>query len=323
MLQIQSGAQAGQGVRIEPGKPVRLGRTNIADFALPDDKHLSSLHFMVECDEKGAVLRDLSSRNGTKVNGRTVTAVYLANGDLIVAGETRFLVEIVAAKPEPVPEAPAAAESGPLTAHEKLVAMLHSQFQPLYALLDAAREPSVLKVLFESKEQYQSLFEGPEGAQLAHFAPYLVGLPAESPFITTLVEQGWGKSWGVFVTCAQPLEVLRDHFKQFLMVELPERKQVYFRFYDPRVLRVFLPTCTADETNQFFGPIKYYLMEDEKPDTLLRFSSKDEKVGRRKFSLAPPVDAEAVAPTASQPVMGAVQAGSTSVPNRPTKQERG
>ena len=48
---------------------------------LPDDSHISSLHFMVECDEKGAVLRDLASRNGMKVNGRVVTAIYLADGN--------------------------------------------------------------------------------------------------------------------------------------------------------------------------------------------------------------------------------------------------
>ena len=298
MLQIQSGAHAGRSVRIEPGKPVRLGRTNIADFALPEDKHLSSLHFVVECDETGTVLRDLASRNGTMVNGRSVApaaAVYLAHGDLIVAGETRFLVEIVAAKPEPFVQAPVAAEPGPLTAHEKLIAVLRGQFQPLYAVLDAAREPSVLKVLFESKEQYQSLFEDPQGAQLAHFAPYLVRLPAESPFITTLVEQGWSKSWGVFVTCAERLEPLRHHFRQFLMVELPDRKQVYFRFYDPRVLRLFLPTCSAEQIPLLFGPVQYYIMEDEKPDTVLRFSNKGKGVGRRKFSLAPAVDPGALA----------------------------
>ncbi len=114
MLQIQSGPQAGQSVRIEPGKPVRLGRRNIADFALPEDQHLSSLHFMVECDEKSAVLRDLASRNGTLVNGRSVApaaAVYLAHGDLIVAGATRFLVEIIRRKAEPVLEPPITAET--------------------------------------------------------------------------------------------------------------------------------------------------------------------------------------------------------------------
>lgn len=265
---------------------MRFGRTNVADFSLPDDTHMSSLHFMVECDDKGAVLRDLASRNGTKVNGRQVTAVRLASGDLIVAGETRFLVEIVAPQPEPVVEEPMT-EPVPLTPHQKLVAMLRSDFQPLYALLDAACEPSVLKALFESKEQCRSLFEGHQGAQLAHFAPYLVRLPAESPFITTLVEQGWGKNWGVYVTCAEPLDRLRHHFRHLLMVKLPDRKQVYFRFYDPRVLRLFLPTCDAEQIRLLFGPIQYYIMEDEKPDTLLRFSNKERGVGRRKFVLTP------------------------------------
>lgn len=292
ILEIQSGPLSGQTVQLEPGKSVRFGRRNIADFVLPDDTHMSSLHFMAEVEEKGVVLRDLASRNGTMVNGRSVApaaAVYLADGDLIVAGETRFLVKIVTPRAEPVVEIPA--EPVPLTPHQKLIAMLRRDFQPLYALLDAACEPSVLKVLFEAKERHLSLFEGPQGAQLAHFAPYLVRLPAESPFITTLVEQGWGKNWGVFVTCAEPLEALRHHFRHFLMVKLPDRKQVYFRFYDPRVLRLFLPTCNAEQIRLLFGPIQYYIMEDEDPDSLLRFSNKGRGVGRRKFSLASVVEA--------------------------------
>ena len=297
VVQIASGSQSAQSVRLEPGKVVRFGRRNIADFALPDDSHMSSLHFVVECDEKGAVLRDLASRNGTMVNGRTVApaaAVQLAHGDLIVAGETRFLVEIIESTPEPVMEEPPAEVA--LTPQQKLISMLRRDFQPLYALLDAAAEPSVLKAIFESKEQYQSLFEGPQGAQLAHFAPYLVRLPAESPFIATLVEQGWGKNWGVYVTCGEPLDRLRHHFRQLLMVKLPDKKQVYFRFYDPRVLRLFLPTCDAEQIPLLFGPIQYYIMEDEKPDTLLRFSNKVKGVGRRMFLLA-----TAAAPAVAQP----------------------
>ena len=259
---------------------------------------MSSLHFVVECEEKGAVLRDLASRNGTMVNGRSIdaaAAVYLAHGDLIVAGETRFLVEIVVSKSEAmVEEAPA--ESVSLTPQQKIIAMLRRDFQPLYALLDAAAEPSVLKVLFESKEHYQSLFEGPKGAQLAHFAPYLVRLQPESPFIATLVEQGWGKNWGVYVTCGEPLDRLRHHFRHLLMVKLPDRKQVYFRFYDPRVLRLFLPTCNTEQIRLLFGPIQYYIMEDEKPDTLLRFSNKVKGVGRRKFPLVAPTELAEVQP---------------------------
>ncbi len=34
-----------------------------------------------------------------------------------------------------------------------------------------------------------------------------------------------------------------------------------FRFYDPRVLRAYLPTCTAEEIAQFFGPISHFAAE--------------------------------------------------------------
>ena len=62
VLQIPSGPISGQTIQLDPGKTVRFGRRSFADFALPDDAHMSSLHFMVEVDEKGAVLRDLASR---------------------------------------------------------------------------------------------------------------------------------------------------------------------------------------------------------------------------------------------------------------------
>ena len=150
----------------------------------------------------------------------------------------------------PAQFAPAAEEMTPQGA---IVSLLRGEFQPLYALLDAANEPSVLKVLFESKEEYASLFEGVAGAQLTHFAPYLVRLPKESPLLETLVQKGWGKNWGVFLTSSKQLQDLRSHFRQFLMVKMPDGAQAYFRFYDPRVLRVYLPTCLPEEAAQFFG----------------------------------------------------------------------
>ena len=258
----------------------------MADVVLSDDAHMSSVHFVVECDEKGCLLRDLGSSNGTLVNGAKVSSARLAHGDTVMAGKTAFFVETVMDSAE-APPATSVAVPVASTPQEQLLALLRGEFQPLYALLDAANEPSVLKVLFESKEEYQSLYEGLQGAQLTHFAPYLVRLPKESPLLETLVQKGWGKNWGVFLTSSQQLQTLRSHFRQFLMVKMPDGKQVYFRYYDPRVLRVYLPTCLPEEVEQFFGPVKYYLTEDEEPDVLLRFSNKGVGVGRKAVTLSP------------------------------------
>lgn len=191
-------------------------------------------------------------------------------------------IEFQPAAPQPTPDLPPPAPRQP-----RLQDLLAKDFQPLYALLDASREPSVLKVILESKEEYQSLYEGAQGAQLAHFAPYLIRVPQKSRLLDTLVKQAWSKSWGVFLTCDSPLKDLRTHFRHFLTVKLPDGSQVYFRYYDPRVLRLFLPTCLPEETAQFFGPVKYFLIESEDPATALHFTRTPKGPSKKEFQLAP------------------------------------
>ena len=51
---------------------------------------------------------------------------------------------------------------------------------------------------------------------------------------------------------------MRTHFRRFLLVEAPDGDSWYFRFYDPRVLERFLPTCDAAQLTDFFGPVSAY-----------------------------------------------------------------
>jgi pSer/pThr/pTyr-binding forkhead associated (FHA) protein len=142
--------------------------------------------------------------------------------------------------PPVVPQQPSSDPPASAPRQPRLQDLLAKDFQPLYALLDASREPSVLKVILESKEEYQSLYEGAPGAQLAHFAPYLVRVPQESALLDTLVHQAWSKSWGVFLTSDTPLKDLRA-LPAFLTVKLPDGQQVYFRYYDPASCASFSP----------------------------------------------------------------------------------
>ena len=154
----------------------------------------------------------------------------------------------------------------------ELIDILRNIGGPLFAVLDASRDPlRILGMLRASGEEYQSLYEGLQGRMLETYAPYLVRLPGESRLLETLVAEGWGKRWGIFVVSAADFKSLRKHFRTFLIVKSPEGKRLYFRYYDPRVLRVYLPTCNADETGIVFGPVAAYLCEGEVPDTLLVF----------------------------------------------------
>ena len=190
----------------------------------------------------------------------------------------QFMPAPVAPPPKSVPQKPA---------QPRLQDILAKELQPLYALLDASREPSVLKVILESNEEHQSLYEGAQGAQLAHFAPYLVRVPQKSLLLETLAQQAWSKSWGVFVTSDLPLKELRTHFRHYLNVKLPDGQQVYFRYYDPRVLRLFLPTCLPEEATQFFGPVKHFFMEAEDPKLGLHFTRSPKGAAAKELQLAP------------------------------------
>ena len=243
LLEATSGPSVGKQVRLQAGQSVRVGRSSKSDFAFPEDSHISTVHFAIEVDENGCRITDLGSTNGTLLNGKRITTAALQNGDTIVAGETTFRATIEAS------EAPAAVVSptlsGDATPLQRLLVLLRHEYQPLYAILDAARDIKILALLMQAKEEYQSLYEGVEGAKLAQVAPYLVKLGKDSPLLGSLLLEGWGNSWGVYLTCAGEFQEVRRHLRHFLEVQLPDGKQVYFRFYDPRVLRVFLPTCTA------------------------------------------------------------------------------
>ena len=144
----------------------------------------------------------------------------------------------------------------------KAIKSLSAPATPLFAVLDAARSGQVLSFLCGAKEEFQSLYEGPEAKQLSTVAPYLVSLTSGSKTLERMVNQGWGQSWGIYLSCPLPFTELRRHLRHFLFVESEEtREQLYFRFYDPRVLRVFLSSCTPQQWKEFFGQIECFWAE--------------------------------------------------------------
>src|SRR5438876_7925836 len=94
ILQITSGPLQGRTITAEAGESVSIGRTPKAEVVVEDD-FLSGLHFAIECTHgKRCILRDLQSRNGTKLNGELVTEAVLKEGDLVYAGHTELRVRI-------------------------------------------------------------------------------------------------------------------------------------------------------------------------------------------------------------------------------------
>ena len=142
----------------------------------------------------------------------------------------------------------------------------------VYAVLDSARDPAVRAKLIASDVHSVCLYEGTIPRELAEVAPYLVKLQRNHRFTEQILESAWGRSWGIFVRSPVDFETVRRHFRRFLRVADEAGKTLIFRYYDPRVLRVYLPTCTDLELDMLFGPLSAYFAEDASPDRLNVYS---------------------------------------------------
>lgn len=145
------------------------------------------------------------------------------------------------------------------------------QAPQVYVLLDGARDKMIVPMLRSSGLPFECLYAGELSPALMAAAPYLVQLAPESRFFNQLIGRAWGNAWGIFIV-ARPdvtLQALRRHFRTLLRVRTEQGQVLVFRFYDPRVLRTYLPTCTATERKQFFGPIGTIAWESEQVAALV------------------------------------------------------
>jgi hypothetical protein len=157
----------------------------------------------------------------------------------------------------------------------------------VYAVLDGASVEQLPQMLWEHEPENICLYRGELEPDMAAVAPYLIKLEYDRPFTKLVCEKGWGNHWGIFAITSAEVDIraLRQHFRKFLMVYNPDGKLMYFRYYDPRVLRVYLPTCHAEELRIVFGPISNYIMEDGDLVISLRFGLKDGKLQTEKIPL--------------------------------------
>jgi len=151
----------------------------------------------------------------------------------------------------------------------------------LFAILDAARTDEVLANLAKGEVEYESLFKGRKEEQLFDVSPFLVVCKEETELVKWLASEGWGQSMGIFFTSSDSFKNLFSHFQRFLMVKEEGGDEMYFRFYDPRVLRVYLPTCTAQELNLFFGKVRRFIIESEDGESIVSFAKSDLGTKRR------------------------------------------
>lgn len=156
----------------------------------------------------------------------------------------------------------------------------------VWMILDCARGSRVFSMLLECRLENVCLYRGPLHPEIELVAPYLVQLDYDFRNTRRLIRESWGKSWGVFLRSDTHIERLRRHLRTLLTVRDARGRHLLFRYYDPRVLRVYLPTCTPSELETVFGPVQRFWTENRTHDSMLEFESNREGLSPRRHVLA-------------------------------------
>ncbi len=93
-LRVIAGPHKGRVFTFEQHDTFLIGRSESAQFCLPEDRYFSRHHCLLEIAPPQCFLRDLGSTNGTLVNGQRIESIYLKSGDRIQGGETVLEVEV-------------------------------------------------------------------------------------------------------------------------------------------------------------------------------------------------------------------------------------
>jgi hypothetical protein len=296
ILEVISGPAAGRRVRLTADQELRVGRTEWADFAVPQDSLMSGVHFAVRSEAAGCSLTDLGSRNGTLVNGQPVTApIRLRAGDEIQAGDTRFAVRIEGESPVapavagdtaslPTP-AERAAESAPTPrpaqeAHfstetcasgltlcrghaEQLppgdLAGLVSQQIPLYLIVDF-RKLGMPPPGDLTERVYLFSWLPPEAVAMA--SPWIIAAQDTAEW-KTLIAQGWGSDAVVCLFSRQDKPVLVEHLRDAVRVKgkRGEMSGGVLGFCWPSVLAMLLAYSQPNLVRRLLTGIEAVLVE--------------------------------------------------------------
>ncbi len=169
---------------------------------------------------------------------------------------------------------------------------VRNQFWPkghrpdMWMIIDGGRDRRIYPAVSYSGLQHECLFAGSLSIPLQRSAPYLIQLEIDDKSTIRMIEDGFGQSWGTFIRADVGIKTLRRHLRTMLRVQSPSGKYMLFRYWDPRVLRVYLPTCLPDEVQRFFGPMEQVYVEDQPvKQRFLRFANRAGKLEKAELPI--------------------------------------
>ena len=126
----------------------------------------------------------------------------------------------------------------------------------VHAVIDGAVVPGLpTRVAAAECNGWDCLLRGALPDAVALAAPYLVELSEASPFSDWLLAEATANhpGWGVVLVSRHALLRVREHCRTLSEVLLPEGGRRRWRWWDPELLAVLLPSCSAEQLDEVFA----------------------------------------------------------------------
>lgn len=131
----------------------------------------------------------------------------------------------------------------------------------VYAVIDGAACPDLRFKIYDWEPQSVCLWSGELEPDMQEVAPYMVLLDRDSTFTDWLIAQGWNNNWNIFVNSELDFKAFKKQIRKLLLVKSPEGQNMVFRFYDPRVFKVFKENWSKKQIETLFLSINSFIYQ--------------------------------------------------------------
>ena len=148
--------------------------------------------------------------------------------------------------------------SGALSPGQMVQALWTRPGARVHAVIDAAVVPDIAARLKAAPDLpgWDCLQRGALKPEVAARAAYIAELAPAAAFTQWLLHDAVSAfpGWGLLLVSAQPLLAMREHCRRLAEVRTPEGRRRPWRWHDPALLEVLLPTFGAEQSARLFAP---------------------------------------------------------------------
>ncbi len=126
-----------------------------------------------------------------------------------------------------------------------------------YAVIDLASTQSLRPIITALKPAAaEPLFARSFAPELLEVGPWLVRLSKTSEIARALTRMGADVHWGYFIYTTVDIALLCQSLRRFNLARIPDMPdKMLFRYWDPRVMRVFLEVASHEQRARLFEGI--------------------------------------------------------------------